>query len=69
MYYELKNGKSILIRKPCIDDAEQIIDVMKTADEETKFWARQVCNFGGCKISDFVKILQSNGNRQSFLGI
>lgn len=45
MYYELKNGKSVLIRKPCIDDAEQIIDVMKTVDEETKFLARNPGEF------------------------
>lgn len=40
MRYELKNGKSVLIRKPHADDAQRIIDIMKTADEETKFLAR-----------------------------
>lgn len=45
MDYELKNGKSVLIRKPKPDDAEQIIRVMKAADEETKFLARNPGEF------------------------
>lgn len=45
MYYELKNGKSVLVRKPCIEDAEQIINVLKSADEETKFLARNPGEF------------------------
>ena len=45
MYYELKNGESVLIREPCIDDAEQIINLMKVADEETKFLARNPGEF------------------------
>lgn len=45
MYYELKNGKSVLIRKPYIEDAEQIINVLKTADGETRFLARNPGEF------------------------
>lgn len=45
MYYALKNGKSVFIRKPYLDDAEQIINVMKAADEETKFLARNPGEF------------------------
>ncbi len=45
MHYELKNGKTVLIRKPNIEDAEQIINVIKTADEETKFLARNPGEF------------------------
>lgn len=45
MYYALKNGKSVLIRKPYLDDAEQIINVMKAADEESKFLARNPGEF------------------------
>lgn len=35
MEYVLKNGKTVLIRKPVLEDAESIIDVIKRADEET----------------------------------
>lgn len=45
MYYALKNGKSVLIRKPCPDDAKQMINVMKAVDEETKFLARNPGEF------------------------
>lgn len=45
MNYKLKNGKDVLIRKPCLEDAEQIISVMKRADEETMFLARNPGEF------------------------
>lgn len=45
MYYELKNGKSVLIRTPRLEDAQQIINVMKTADGETRFLARNPGEF------------------------
>lgn len=40
MEHELKNGKTVVIRKPTIEDAEAIINVISTADGETKFLAR-----------------------------
>ena len=40
MYYILKNGKSVTIREPVVDDAEEIISVITTADKETLFLAR-----------------------------
>ena len=40
MEYILKNGKNIIIRKPVIEDASGIINIISKADSETKFLAR-----------------------------
>lgn len=40
MQYRLKNGKTVLVRAPRTDDAEQILKVIETADAETRFLAR-----------------------------
>ncbi len=45
MYYILKNGKSVTIREPVVDDAEEIISVITTADKETLFLARNPGEF------------------------
>lgn len=45
MDYILKNGKSVTIRKPVIEDAEDIISVISTADRETLFLARNPGEF------------------------
>ncbi len=45
MKYSLKNGKSVTIRKPEVDDAEEIISVISIADEETVFLARNPGEF------------------------
>lgn len=45
MEYILKNGKSVTIRKPVVDDAEELIYVMSTADRETMFLARNPGEF------------------------
>lgn len=45
MEYKLKNGKNIIIRKPIIEDAEAIINVISAADSETKFLARNSGEF------------------------
>ena len=45
MEYLLKNGKSVIIRKPNIDDAEEIINVISVADTETLFLARNPGEF------------------------
>ncbi|BCN30870.1 GNAT family N-acetyltransferase [Anaeromicropila herbilytica] len=45
MKYTLKNGKSVCIRKPTEDDAMDIITVISTADQETKFLARNPGEF------------------------
>ncbi len=41
MEYTLKNGDKVTIRQPRIDDAADIISVIKTADKETLFLARE----------------------------
>ena len=43
--YKLKNGQSVIIRGPKIEDAEAMINLIKTADTESKFLAREVGEF------------------------
>ena len=45
MEYKLRNGKSVFIRKPTIEDALGIINIISTADTETKFLARNPYEF------------------------
>ena len=45
MEYSLRNGKRVIIRKPTVDDAEAIINVIATADTETLFLARNPGEF------------------------
>ena len=45
MEYLLKNGKTVIIRKPEIGDAESIIFVISNADAETQFLARNPGEF------------------------
>ncbi|MBO5032358.1 MAG: GNAT family N-acetyltransferase [Lachnospiraceae bacterium] len=45
MKYALKNGETVIIRKPETEDAEAIISVISTADKETLFLARNPGEF------------------------
>ena len=45
MEYRLKNGKSVVIKKPVVEDADGIINLISTADMETKFLARNPGEF------------------------
>lgn len=45
MDYSLKNGKTVIIRKPVVEDAEELISVIVTADRETLFLARNPGEF------------------------
>ena len=45
MEYLLRNGKKVNIRKPTVEDAESIINVMTIADTETLFLARNPGEF------------------------
>lgn len=45
MEYLLRNGKNVVIRKPKVEDAEAIINVMTIADTETLFLARNPGEF------------------------
>lgn len=45
MEYQLKNGSKVTIRKPVIEDAENIISIISTADTETLFLARNPGEF------------------------
>lgn len=40
-YYELKNGCTMTVRFPKVEDAEVIINFIKTADTESQFLARE----------------------------
>ena len=63
MEYKLKNGKTVIIRKPTIEDAAAIINIISVADAETKFLAR---NPGEFKVTEeqekdlIRKILEDN---------
>ena len=45
MEYKLRNNNSVIIRKPTIEDALSIINIIYTADTETKFLARNPGEF------------------------
>ena len=45
MEYKLRNGKTVIIRKPVIEDAESIIKIITMADNETNFLARNPAEF------------------------
>ena len=45
MEYLLRNGKNVIIRKPNVEDAEAIINVITIADTETLFLARDPGEF------------------------
>ncbi len=45
MEYKLRNGKSVIIRKPAIADAKAIINIISVADTETRFLARNPGEF------------------------
>ena len=45
MEYSLKNGKTLIIRKPVVEDAQAIINLISAADTETKFLARNLGEF------------------------
>ena len=45
MEYLLRNGKKVIIRRPNVEDAEAIINVMTIADTETLFLARNPGEF------------------------
>lgn len=45
MTYTLKNGKTVTIRKPAIQDAKDIISLISTADTESLFLAREPGEF------------------------
>ena len=45
MEYILKDGKSVIIRRPVVEDAKELISVISTADKETMFLARNPGEF------------------------
>ena len=45
MEYQLRNGKKVIIRKPTVEDAQEIIHVISAADTETLFLAREPGEF------------------------
>ena len=58
MRYELKNGKTVIIRKPAIEDAASIVNIISAADSETPFLARNAGEF--CITEEQEKIFISN---------
>lgn len=45
MEYQLKNGSKVNIRKPVVEDAENMISIISTADAETLFLGRNPGEF------------------------
>lgn len=45
MEYLLRNGKKVFIRKPGVEDAEAIVNIITIADTETLFLARNPGEF------------------------
>lgn len=43
--YPLRNGKTVIIREPRPEDAEAVVALMKKADKETRFLAREPGEF------------------------
>lgn len=43
--YLLKDGQQLIMRTPDLEDAEALVDLMKTLDSETKFLAREPDEF------------------------
>ena len=58
MEYKLKNGESVIIRKPVVEDAKAIINIISVADTETKFLARNSGEF--CTTEEEEKSLINN---------
>ena len=58
MEYELKNGKTVIVRKPVLEDAKAIIDIISAADFETRFLARNPGEF--CITEEQEKVFINN---------
>ncbi len=58
MEYKLKNGQTVIIRKPVVDDAEAVVNIISAADKETNFLARNPGEF--CITADEEKVFISN---------
>lgn len=69
MKYKLKNGKNIVIRKPSIDDAEAIINLISAADSETPFLARNPGEFSVTEEQEkiFIKNILSDNDTDWFV--
>ena len=53
--YLLKDGSTVIIREVELSDAEQMIFLMKQADSETEFLAREPGEFPCMSLSDSEK--------------
>ena len=69
MKYKLKNGKNIIVRKPKIEDAEAIINVISVADSETRFLARNSGEFNITVEQEkiFISNILNDNNRELFV--
>ncbi len=69
MKYILKNGKTIVIRKVVVNDASSIINIISTADIETKFLARNPGEF--CiteeQEKNFIRQILNNDNKEWYV--
>ena len=65
----LKNGNSVFIRKPTIEDALEIINIISTADTETKFLARNPNEFNVTEEQEkeFIRNILEDNNQDWFV--
>ncbi len=68
--YTLKNGQKLLVRSPKIEDAQGLIDQMKTVDCETKFLSREPGEFSFTleQEEDFIRNTLKNKYMSFFIG-
>ena len=69
MEYTLKNGKTVIIRKPTLDDAQAIIDIISVADTETKFLTRNPNEFNVTEgqEKEFIRHILEDDNQDWFV--
>lgn len=69
MEYTLKNGKTVIIRKPTLDDAQAIINIISVADTETKFLSRNPEEFKVTKEQEkeFIRCILEDSDQDWFV--
>ncbi len=67
--YFLKNKEELVLRFPQVEDAQELIDFLKTVDKETKFLAREPGEFSFTleQEQSFIQGILEDDNRQMLL--
>lgn len=69
MEYKLKNGKSVIVRKPTTEDAMSIINIISSADSESKFLTRNPGEFNVTESQEkeFITNILEDNNQDWFV--